>query len=372
MYSVKKALKKSIKNTIDSRKLKRVFHFYSAQFKSYLAINGYPNITIDGENNYIEKWKVFGHEVEPYSYRLYSHYMEPSSDIVPENIGRMHIEPILNPAPMRAYYADKNVFPVVCGEENVPKTLLCRINGSTLLDGKFVPVNCDIDDLLQEEQRVVLKPSVDGSSGKGVMMFTKKDGKWVSSSDAAVLTSDYLMKYGKDFVLQRAITQHEDLSYFNPSSVNTIRLAVYRSVKDEVPHVTAGVMRVGRSGEYVDNAHRGGGVFVGIDMSTGRVGNKLFNHCGQCQTEWNGLDYSEERYIPNWEEVKQFACQIARKVTHHRLLALDLTVTSEGRPFLIEYNLKAFSYWFFMFTNQKPFGEFTDEIIEYCRDKSSL
>ena len=59
---------------------------------------------------------------------------------------------------------------------------------------------------------------------------------------------------------------------------------------------------------------------------------------------------------------------MSRKIIHHRLFAFDISVTTEGRPILIEYNLDAFSYWLFMFTGQKPLGEYTDEIIEFCKN----
>ena len=43
-----------------------------------------------------------------------------------------------------------------------------------------------------------------------------------------------------------------------------------------------------------------------------------------------------------------------------------VTVNEEGEIKLIEYNISGFGYWVFMFTGQKCFGEYTDEVIEYC------
>lgn len=37
-----------------------------------------------------------------------------------------------------------------------------------------------------------------------------------------------------------------------------------------------------------------------------------------------------------------------------------------GNPRLIEYNISAFSTWLFQFTTGAAFGDYTDEVIEYC------
>lgn len=75
---------------------------------------------------------------------------------------------------------------------------------------------------------------------------------------------------------------------------------------------------------------------------------------GNKYSSLNSLDYSAGSYkIPHWEETKEFTCNVARKLVHHRLFAFDVTIDSEGNPKLLEYNISAFSYCFFMFTNQK-------------------
>lgn len=125
------------------------------------------------------------------------------------------------------------------------------------------------------------------------------------------------------------------------------------------------VVRVGKNGAFVDNAHSGG-MFARIDVNNGEIGKAVFDQYGNNKSEWNGLDYNEERFVPHWPDIKEFVCDISKKILHHRLVAMDVTVTQENKPLLIEYNLHSFSYWLFMMTNQKPLGEYTDEIIEYC------
>ena len=343
-----------------------LYLMYSHQFRRYLKLQKIKNKPVSGENEYIEKWRQFNTIVEPYSYRLFSRYMEACPDIVPENIGRSYIEPVLNPESMRAYYEDKAMFPLICGKDAVPETVICRMNGGALLDSDFKPIITDLCTILQSYNRLILKPSVGSSSGRGVMLFVECGGVWKSVDSNVILDKNFLLNYGTDFVLQDAVAQHDGMAIFNESSVNTLRLAIYRSWKDEEPHILASIMRVGRNGQFVDNAHAGG-MFVGIDVQSGIVMNRVFDQYGNSQNEWNGLSYDLEYSIPCWEEVKDFACSIARKLIHHRLIAMDITINKEGKPQLIEYNLRGFSYWLFMFTNQKPLGEYTDEIIEFCK-----
>ena len=261
------------------------------------------------------------------------------------------------------------MFPILCGKDALPKTLVCRMSGGPLWDGDYNPISRPINEYLEGFEKVILKPSLDSSSGKNVHLFIKRNGVWVSEADGSLMTKDFLMSYGKNFVVQEAIQQHSDIARFNPSSVNTLRIAVYRSVKDNEPHVLASIMRVGKKGMFVDNAHAGG-LYVGIDVSSGKVGKMLYDQYGRNYTHLNDLDYTNNEFvIPCWEKVKDFVCDVSRKLVHHRLFAFDITVDSNGEPKIIEYNISGFSYWLFMFTGQKPLGEYTEEIIDYCTNQ---
>jgi hypothetical protein len=67
-----------------------------------------------------------------------------------------------------------------------------------------------------------------------------------------------------------------------------------------------------------------------------------------------------------------FAEYIGSRIHHHRLIALDIAIEKAGRPILIEYNIESFSYSPYMCTGQEVFGEYTDEIIEYCSKKRDV
>ncbi len=347
----------------------RHYNHYSNQFKHYLALHHFENKRTEGEDAYLDKWKKLCPRVEPYSYRFFSHYCGHTPNIVPENIGHDIIEEILNPIQFRAAYEDKNLFPEIIGKEYVPRTIVCRINGSVLLDEKFLAADKDLAVYIGDVSALILKPTVGGCSGKGIIKFEKKGDEYISIGDNRILSKDFLMSYGTDFCLQESVVQHSFMSKFCLSSVNTIRLCLYRSVKDETCIVTAGIVRIGRNGSFVDNAHAGG-MFIGVDVTTGVMGKFVIDQYGNKKDLWNGVDFSKNTFVvPFWSDVLTLAEHVGCKLHHHRLIALDIALDQMGKPVLFEYNIGTMSYWLFMYTNQTAFAKYTDEVIDYCKNK---
>ena len=356
-----------LKESIYALRNRKAYRFYSSQFKRYLALHHFNDEKAPGEDAYLALWHSLSKHVEPYSYRFFRHFCGDTPRIVPEDIGHSVIEDVLCPSSYRAVYSDKNLFPLIVGKENLPRIFFYRINGGGLLDSAYRPVDRDILSYLDSVDSLILKPSVHTSSGQGIKKFTRKGDGFVSVDKGLALTKEYLMSYNDNFCIQEAVEQHPFLSMLCPSSVNTIRISLYKSVKTDEPIVTASILRVGKAGKYVDNAHSGG-YFAGIDKKTGELSKYVMDQYGNKLEEWNGIDYTKEPLvIPNWNKVLAFARTIGDRILHHRLIALDIALDKNGNPVLIEYNVGQFSYWLFMYTNQEVFGEYTDEVIDYCK-----
>ncbi len=367
---MKKIIKQFIRKLIDYK----WYIFYKRQYKNfYKAYTGRSNPNGGeleyGELEYIVKWNRLCPRVEPYSYRFFSNFCGKVPDIVPEDIGHRYIELVLNPSRYLPFYSDKNMYGLYLDHDYLPKTFLMRIDGGKIMTN-FGVIADESDfnfNIPASYKKVILKPSVDSDSGQGVMLFNRDENNvWRDSDQGLILSYEFLHNYNQNFILQEAVEQHDYLSSFCKTSVNTLRIATYRSVKDENILVVGSIMRIGKNGSFIDNAHAGG-LFVGIDTETGKVGNYLCNQYGQRFTNINDIDFSVSDYtIPNWNKVVDFAKYIASRNPHCRLLALDVAIDKAGNPKLIEYNSTGFSYWLFMYTGKTPFGEYTDEIIEYC------
>lgn len=279
----------------------------------------------------------------------------------------------MNPKRFRPFYSDKNMYDLVMDISFTPKTYIRRINGSNLLGEDYKPIQHNIDDLLKTSKGIILKPSIDTAGGLGVCLFERNDdGMFVNKKTKETLSSSFLLNSGKNFIVQEAVVQSSSISIFCKTAINTLRISVYRSVKDESLNILGCVLRIGKQGEIVDNSHSGGR-FVAVDINTGRVGKQVFDIYGNHTNSWNEVDFSASEYtIPNLSSVIEFAKKVCDSNHHCRLFALDIALCHDNSPVLIEYNVEGFAYWLFQYSGQLALGKFSEEIISYCKKNKSL
>lgn len=329
----------------------------------------HPAKPLQSEKYYLQLWSHLSPNPDKSTYRLFSQYIGEDSRIVPEEICAGIVQPLLNPIEYRPYYSDKNLFDKVLSPNMLPTTILRGINGGGYNAGYQVINFNSIDFGKLSATRLFLKPTVDSSSGEGVKAFARdEEGRYFSLDNREVLDGAFLNEYIKsnpDFILQEGLTQHESVSKFNPTSINTIRVATYRSVIDNKSHFLNAIIRIGKNGAFVDNAHAGG-VFVGVDRN-GKVGKFACDQYGNRYTDFNGVDFAKhEHYIEHFDKIIEFSEKVASELTHARLVAQDICLEANGNPKLVEFNVRAFSTWLFQFTVGPAFAEYTDEIIWYC------
>lgn len=358
-------------------KAKSHHDYCAAVFRERLERNNIPaDKPALGEEDYIRFWKQFHKRIEPYTYRLFSTLCDNNPHIVPEDIAYRYIEPILNPLPYRAFYSDKNMyhrFLTPCSI--IPKTYLYRIlNGLVYSSGHLsddLPVSFDADAETIASvidpgiQKVVLKPSVNSGSGRDVRLLERNEGVFTDSC-GNIMSGQYLKDFGSDWVLQEALIPHPYLQQFSRTSVNTMRIMTYRSVVDDTVTVFGGVLRIGSNGSFVDNLFAGGG-FVTINVITGELGRQVYNRYWQSSSVFNGVDFSLKLFVlPFWQEAASFAKNVAKQVSHARLLAQDIIIDSDGNPRLIEFNVSDFDWGLTMTAGKIPFGDRFDEVIDHC------
>ncbi len=322
---------------------------------------------------YKKRWAGLGYWVNPIYYRIFSNYVTPDVDFVPEDISHNVIETLLNPPLYRGYYSDKNMFDKVLSDipGACPQTLFRRIGGF-YYDVKYKNLSMMSNDILNSYilnyETIIVKPTIDTSSGIGIHFFKRKEGIWKEISSGQELTLSLLDEViGDDYIVQEVMKQSSFMQQFNSSSVNTIRIFTYRSVKDNRVHVLNAIMRIGRTGSLVDNAHQGGAT-IGINIETGELNHFMVDQDAKFFTSFNGIDFEKSTFIiPEWERIKKFAKSIAEANVYHRCLNMDIMIDEIGNPRFIEYNLTQMSVWLFQFNNSSCYGKYTDEIIEYCR-----
>ena len=170
--------------------------------------------------------------------------------------------------------------------------------------------------------------------------------------------------YKNNFILQEKIIQHPFYANLNQSSLNTARMFTYRSIKDNCVTPLQSVLRFGKPGSLVDN-QASGGFSVGIS-SNGLLNDFYVSKWGIKNPFSDKNIIRQKSEVPGFFQMKEIACLIAKKYYFHRLLGFDFTFTESNEVKLLEINCKNLEINFLQMSNGPLFGDFTDEIIEYC------
>lgn len=348
------------------------------ELQGIVAANNIILKRAEGENEWLELWGNLSKKVNKNYYRLYAQYVGNDINIVPDEISHNIIEKILNPFNMMGCISDKNLFDRILAlnfsEPVTPKTLFRIIDGH-VYDGGYNKIN-DLNISLSQisQDKIVAKPSVFSNSGKNVILCERTQNsphnKSVFQEKITGITVDYSKLkelLGSNFIIQEYFRQSDYLAQFCPTSVNTIRVATYRSVITDDVEVLNCVLRVGSDGSYIDNIHAGG-KFTPISKE-GVIGGFVCNEKGVKIKEFNGVDFENAHYvIPEFDKIKEFAKKVANTVPHMRLLQLDISLNDNNEPMLIEYNMRSFAPWFYQLAGNAAFGNFAKEIIDYCKN----
>ena len=204
------------------------------------------------------------------------------------------------------------------------------------------------------------KPSIGTDSGRGCEVYCLVNGTDTKSGK----TSGMLFKdLGKNFTIQERLVCHESIRKIYDGSVNTFRIMTYRWKNQII--VAPIIMRIGRGGSYLDNAHAGG-MFIALS-DDGTLHKTAFTEFKEEFVEHPDSKLKFEGYrIPLLPNVVD-----AVKRMHYSLPAIgvinwDMTLDESGQPVLIEANVNGGSIWLFQMAHGcGVFGERTPEILRW-------
>ncbi len=133
-------------------------------------------------------------------------------------------------------------------------------------------------------------------------------------------------------------TQHPDTDAIYPDSFNTLRIINCMTGPDRVETVSA-LMRFGSGGSYVDNSSRGG-LFVGVDLETGRLrshARRFFDQGGGLFDKHPDTGFQFEGFqIPMFQEAIALA-ESAMRAIPSPIIGWDVGITPTG-PVIVEGN----------------------------------
>lgn len=328
------------------------------------------------EKEYIDRWLWAG--IKPFSVypEVFAAINGLSSSLyVPENIYYNRIEPVLNNKAFAAAYSDKNFYESYLAIKSrlFPATILRYINDN-YYDDRYRDAEpfSHLHSRLSEGIDYILKPAIETSGGVGLALV-RRTGDLFHINKESYKIKDFVshlkIKYPHSFLLQEQIKQHAWFEGFNSSSVNTVRLFVYRSVNNNNVHALQAVIRFGREGSIVDN-QAAGGLSCGIS-SSGYLNDFAIDKSGRKYTNHKYLSSVAGLKVPGYEEMIRIAESIASKYYYHRILGFDFCLDNNNNIRLLEINCKNIETNFLQMNNGPLFGVFTDEIIAYCKKNRS-
>ena len=261
---------------------------------------------------------------------------------------------IINPSSVSKAFSDKLLFPLLFPSVKQPQIIIGYYNGS-YITGNYSPLTEKqaISRILDYGKPIIIKQSVDTMGGKGIEFLDKYDSE--------VLRMNFNSR-NKNFLVQELVEQSDDVAFYNPSSLNTIRIeTLFLNGKCTV---VFRMLRHGIEGMRLDNMSSGGlGVGIKEDGTLSFASSDTISE--KYDTHYSGKKYNECK-IPNFSTICDTACRLHYNVSQVGFIGWDFALDKNNDPVLIEANFYR-PGTIDQYLDDKPlFGNRTQEVIDYC------
>lgn len=229
---------------------------------------------------------------------------------------------------------DKNMYRHFFHGFNLPERLVecsCGVYYLPLESDNEVTFE-DVVKYCQNIDNCIIKPSRDSSGGQGVSLISVKKGIANTGEEIKVL----LKRYGKNFLIEKRLSNCFILKQLNPTSLNTFRIITYRD-ESGVPRYLKSFLRIGRIGGVIDNASAGGMVCpITPDGKLGNYACTTFPYKQFDKTD-NGTVVGGYK-IPQFPELIQTAIDAHARLPYFNIIGWDITIDKDDRIVIVECN----------------------------------
>ncbi|WP_340102840.1 sugar-transfer associated ATP-grasp domain-containing protein [Rhodohalobacter sp. 8-1] len=273
---------------------------------------------------------------------------------VPEDIFYLAVEPYLVNYDLAMAYVDKNNYENLFGNLNLPETVLRYIHGR-FYSPKLEQVSEKeaVDILKDTATTLIVKPTIRiTGGGRDVRAL-------ISKTDKADIIP-YLKKCSEDFIIQKKVEQSSQLSEFNSTSVNTLRILTFR-YGDNILHLST-IARFGRVNSVIDNV-TGGGLFISVKPDG------TFNNFAQYEYFEKAFKHPDSLLSFQDTKIEGYGKAVELCLTRHKrlpyfdLISWDVTIDNQFEPVMIELNLINQDINMHQVTSGPLFGDYSEEII---------
>ncbi|WP_340102846.1 sugar-transfer associated ATP-grasp domain-containing protein [Rhodohalobacter sp. 8-1] len=252
-------------------------------------------------------------------------------------------------------YVDKNNYENLFGDLNHPETVL-RYMKRKFHNSSIDPISeAEAKNIIQKTTYpLIVKPTISSSGGgRNVRLLS-------SESDIKNLIP-FLKSCTEDFIIQKKIEQNSQLSRFNSTSLNTLRILTFRYGTDILYLST--VARFGRANSITDNK-AGGGIFISVkpDGSLNNFG--YSQNYLKIDKHPDSLKPFKGTVIDGFEKAVMLCITRHKRLPYFDLISWDIAIDEQNEPIMIELNLINQEINFHQVANGPLFGDYSEEIIK--------
>lgn len=267
-------------------------------------------------------------------YRLFEKKLDADGllDYVPPYYFYHNFMPAAKSPVKRGFPLSKIGFARIFAERGVPapQTLgIVSSAGFKALNEAPISAN-EMFSSLSVGEHIFIKPNY-GAGGFGIMrgLVVDQGVLEINGNTIAFEQLPAILDKDKYYVVQRELRQREDLSQINSSSINTLR-AITLTVDGKV-ELKCAIMRIARSGSFVDNSAQGG-MSIAIDVETGKFADSAVtehgNHTFSSHPD-SGFVFAG-KHLGGWPQIKDAIIEVATKFPEFVIVGWDVALTDDG------------------------------------------
>ena len=307
----------------------------------------------------------YGKKISSDWHKLYQYYTGNFRvDYFPEYLFSSKLEPLLDKNPYNDALEDKNLLHIYSiNGVKTPKIKYSCCNGIYRNENFEYISKDELLIGLANIGEIVIKPTVDSGSGRGVRFVELKNSIDVlSETRVGELINIYK---DKNFVIQECIKPAESLKQIYPYAINTFRIITY-IWEGEIFYCPI-TLRLGRNGNRLDNAHAGG-IFIGCNED-GYLRKYAYSEQGESFSKHPDTNIVFEGYKIDGFFKLINTCKKMHAITPQLgIISWDVTIDEDGEVTLLEINTCGGSSWFPQMANGEPlFGENTEKILKFLK-----
>lgn len=284
-------------------------------------------------------------------------------DYFPEFLYTTKLEPKLNNFKYAQVYNDKNLFEILFAKsKNVkfPTTYALNSGGTFYDHNRKVTSRQQVLANLENVGKIVIKPTVGGSEGRGVEFYDILKGLDVYSKKRL----SELFDGNQDYIIQEQVTQHPCNEKLHPMSLNSIRIITY--IAENNIHHAPLCLRMGTGSSKVDNL-LAGGLLIGVsdDGTLNKYAYKLGNSKERLTAHPDTHIEFDGYKIEGTRAIIEVAKELHGFIPNIGIISWDIAFTSNSEVLVIEANFIGQSIRYPQIAHGKPiFGEHTPYMMK--------